>query len=86
MGVPTRPSGVPRALKKAVLLLLLLLLHKTAALFLLQHKAVVSVLLLVRTPVSAGRTRNGGAADLTAVVMASIAASTRNEQAEREER
>ena len=41
---------------------------------------------LVRTPVSAGRTRNGGAADLTAVVMASIAASTRNEQAEREER
>jgi hypothetical protein len=41
---------------------------------------------LVRTPGSGGRsTRNGGAADLTAVVMASIAASTRNEQAEREE-
>jgi hypothetical protein len=30
-------------------------------------------------------TRNGGAADLTAVVMASIAALTRNEQAERVE-
>jgi hypothetical protein len=42
---------------------------------------------LVRTPGSGGRsTRNGGAADLTAVVMASIAASNRNEQAEREER
>jgi hypothetical protein len=40
---------------------------------------------LVRTPGSGGRsTRNGGAADLTAVVMASIAALTRNEQAERE--
>jgi hypothetical protein len=42
---------------------------------------------LVRTPGSGGRSvRNGGAADLTTVVMASIAASTRNDQAEREER